>query len=51
MQAALAAEPALGTDETPVDVLTPDNDPADLGPGNRLPLPGLRCTNLISLRQ
>jgi transposase len=27
MQAALAAEPALGADETPVNVLTPDNDP------------------------
>jgi len=27
MQAALAAEPALGADETPVSVLTPDNDP------------------------
>jgi hypothetical protein len=27
MQAALAAEPALGADETPVNVLTPDADP------------------------
>ena len=27
MQAALAAEPALGADETPVNVLTPDEDP------------------------
>jgi hypothetical protein len=27
MQAALATEPALGADETPVNVLTPDNDP------------------------
>jgi hypothetical protein len=27
MQAALAAEPALGADETPVNVLTPDVDP------------------------
>jgi Transposase IS66 family len=27
MQAALAAEPALGADETPVSVLTPDEDP------------------------
>jgi hypothetical protein len=27
MQAALAAEPALGADETPVNVLTPDKDP------------------------
>ena len=27
MQAALAAEPALGADEAPVNVLTPDNDP------------------------
>jgi transposase len=27
MQAALAAEPALGTEETPVNVLTPDTDP------------------------
>ncbi len=27
MQAALAAEPALGADETPVSVLTPDRDP------------------------
>src|SRR5438552_19032306 len=26
MQAALATEPALGADETPVNVLTPDND-------------------------
>jgi Transposase IS66 family len=27
IQAALAQEPALGADETPVNVLTPDNDP------------------------
>jgi transposase len=34
MQAALAAEPALGADETPVNVLTPDADPA---PASRRP--------------
>ena len=27
IQAALAAEPVLSTDETPVSVLTPDTDP------------------------
>jgi hypothetical protein len=33
MRAALAAEPALGADETPVNVLTPDNSPQTGEPG------------------
>jgi len=37
MQAALAAEPALGADETPVSVLTPEQDPDTGEPGDGSP--------------
>jgi transposase len=55
MQAALAAEPALGADETPVNVLTPDVDPGTGEPETGSPhvlvirSPGGRLTWLRAL--
>ena len=55
MQAALAAEPALGADETPVNVLTPDADPGtgqpEAGPPHILVIrpPGGKLTWLRAL--